>query len=892
MKAKDKTAKAPPPPAQPWHARSIAETISQTGANPAQGLTSQEAAQRLQQHGPNEISSGKKEEWREEIFESLGEPLVLLLLAVAVLYGVLGELADAITILFVILAVASVEMINESRAKKAIGSLRALSAPHANAIRDSQVAVVPAASLAPGDVVLLQPGDRVPADLRLTEAAALRADESSLTGESVSVVKSAEAVVPLDAALGDRHNLVFSGTVITAGKGRGVVVGTGRSTELGRIASLAESAREPRTPLQVQMRKLAGVLLWVAVAFSILVPVLGFFVAGRPWREMLLTGLTVAFATIPEELPILITIVLGIGAYRLARQHAIIKRLRAAETLGSVSVVGTDKTGTLTENRMRVAEVFADGASHGLEGSAMPAAALQTLEIGALANDAQIVDSQGSGKLAGDPTEVALLAAAGFDAVTRWRAQSPVLEEYPFDDTRKRMSVVYVRDNQRRTAVKGAPELVLAVCATAWSNGSPVPLDDVLRQQLQAVADGMAGRGLRVLAFARRALSPEESLGLENVEKGLEWVGLAGLEDPPRAEAAATVAELQDAGVRVLMLTGDHPATAQAIAQRVGIPASPVVVGRELDNLSDSQIQDKAGGASVFARITPEHKLRVVRALQNGGEVVAVTGDGVNDAPALREASIGVAMGRAGTDVAREAADLVLADDNLATVAAAVRAGRLLYENLHKAVRYYLAAKVGLILAALVAVLAGLPVPFSPVQIIVLELFMDLGASVTFTAERPEGDLMRRRPRSSQARFVNRPMLLGIFGGGIALGAAVFLAFAWAVGQGMELPAAQTVAFATWMVGHLVLAAHMRAERQSIFRSGTFANRPFLVWSAAALGLLALGLSVPFLMERLHLAPLTGAAWAVALAAAVILPSWLELTKWIGRGKTSAARQA
>ncbi len=875
-------------PAQPWHSRSIAESVSLVGTDPERGLTDAEAARRLQQTGPNEITARKKEPWWEEVLEPLTEPLVLLLLAVAVLYGILGELADALTILFVILTVASVEMFNESRAKKAISSLRVLSAPHATTIRDNQVSVIPAAGLVSGDVVLLQPGERVPADLRLVEAVALRADESSLTGESVSVSKDAQLVAPPDTALGDRRNLVFAGTVVTAGKGRGVTVGTGRNTELGRIATLAETAREPRTPLQMRMRQLSGYLLWVAVAFSILVPVLGFFVAGRPWREMLLTGLTIAFATIPEELPILITIVLGIGAFRLARQHAIVKRLRAAETLGSVSVIGTDKTGTLTENRMQVAEIFTDGAVHKLGEGPLLGSALRTLEVGALANDAQLLDALGQGKLVGDPTEVALLAAAGNSAVATWRSTARVLEEFPFDDTRKRMSVVYDRDGERWAAVKGAPESILAVSSSVRGNGGVTALAAVQRDQIQKVADAMASRGLRVLAFAERRLPADAPVGLEGTETELTWVGLAGLEDPPRAEAAATVAELQGAGIRVLMLTGDHPATAQAIARQVGIAASPVVVGRDLENTTESELLEKVRMASVFARITPEHKLRVVRALQSSGEVVAVTGDGVNDAPALREASIGVAMGRSGTDVAREAADLVLADDNLATLTVAVRAGRLLYENLHKAVRYYLAAKVGLIGSALLAVLFGLPVPFSPVQIIVLELFMDLGASVTFTAERPESDLMRRRPRPLREPFINRPMLVGIFGGGLALALAVFLAFGWAWQQGLGLAGAQTVAFATWMVGHLVLAAHMRAERQSIFRSGVFANRPFLLWSVAALGLLALGVSVPFLTMRLHLAPLNGMAWGVALAAALILPSWLEITKWRGRQPSAA----
>ena len=868
-----------------WHAQPASEVACALAADATRGLSAAEAASRLNRHGPNRIAEAKEEPWWEELLESLREPLQLLLVAVGVVYAVLGELENALTILAVIVTVAAVETLSEARGKRAIGALRTLGAPTASVVRDGTPLEIATADLVPGDLVVLEAGDRVPADVRLLETVALRVDESSLTGESVPVAKDADTQVAADAELGDRRTVVFAGTNITSGKGRGLVVATGRAAELGRIATLAQSAREPGTPLQVHMKQLAGWLVWVALGFSVLVPVLGVLVAGRSLQEMVLTGLTLAFATIPEELPILITIVLGLGSYRLATEHAIVKRLRAAETLGSVSVIGTDKTGTLTENRMRVAEITtADGPVHRVGDGVVSDAARRVLEIGVLASDAEVQPLDGRLMYVGDPTETALLVAAeeAGVGVRATRSARCVVREYPFDNARKRMSVVVERDGARWLLLKGSPESVLA-CGAPGGEGPDL-----------GGADAMATRGLRVLAFAERQLAAGESLPDDAtlVERDLRLVGLIGLEDPPRPEVPAAVAALKGAGVRVLMLTGDHPATARAIAERVGIDASHVMRGRDLESLADDELAEALASTSVFARIAPEHKLRLVDALQRRGEIVAVTGDGVNDGPALRQAAVGVAMGKAGTDVAREAADLVLADDNFATVTTAVRAGRTLYANLRKAVRYYLTAKVALVTASLVAVLAQLPVPFEPIQIIVLELFMDLGASVTFTAEPPEEDVMARPPRVARQPFMDRSMKFAILAGGLSLAAAVLVAYLWTWRQTGQLAPAQTAAFAAWMVGHVVLAAHMRAERQPLSRRNPFANRPFLIWVGAAISLLVLGLNVPFLESRLHLAPLGSSTWIVVLAAALVLPSWWEAWKWARSGTRRSTDRA
>lgn len=874
-----------------WHSSTQADVARAQSVDVERGLPASEAARRLAEVGPNELVRPRDEPWWEELLESLREPLQLLLLAVAVIYGILGELADALTILAVIVAVSSVEAFNELRAKRAIRSLASLAAPTAMVVRDGGPAEIPARDVVPGDIVLLAPGLRVPADLRLLKTAALQVDESTLTGESMPVAKAAEAAVPAAAELGDRCTMAYAGTLVTAGKGRGITVATGPATELGRIAGLVAEAHEPRTPLQQAMRQLSGWLVWVAIGFSVGVPLLGVFAAGLPLQTMLLTGLTLAFATIPEELPILITIVLGLGAYRLAQRHAIVRRLSAVETLGSVTVVATDKTGTLTANRLTVAEVIAGDSALPLASLGQNESSRRLLEIGALANDAEVIGSGAHQELVGDPTDVALLTAAqgaGID-IEMLRDSSPAVHEFPFDDRRKRISVVCERGSYRFLAAKGAPESVFDVCSQQATDTGPVPFDGPARAAMQTRLDEMAKRGIRVLAMATRDLGDSQASSIEALEQGLTLLGLVGLEDPPRAEAAESVRILTTAGVRVLMVTGDHPDTARAIAGRVGIPNERVVLGRELEHLPEAATAELAKTTSVFARIAPEHKMLIVRGLQAQGELVAVTGDGVNDAPALREAAIGVAMGHSGTDVAREAADLVLADDNLATVTEAVRTGRTVFANLSKAVRYYLAAKVALVFASLVAVLLHLPVPFEPVQIIVMELFMDVGASAAFTAEPPEGDAMRRPPRDPRRPFMDGAMQFGIIFGGLSLGVAVLAVYlvAWST-EGNQM-AAQTAAFVSWMIGHVVLAAHMRSERQSALAGNPLANRAYLIWAAAAIGVVLLG-SVPLVMQRLHLTTLSAPVWFMAIGAAVLVPSLWEVPKWLTRHHKPGSR--
>ena len=859
----------------------------------------------MARYGPNRLSPEQRLTFWHVLREEVTEPMILLLLAVGAVYAFTGELGDAVAIFAIISGIVLVEVYNEYRAKAAIAALQRLAAPTAPLLRGGRPATIPAEEVAPGDVVFLGTGGRVPADLRLLAATGLRVDESSLTGESAPVVKAVAALAP-EAALADRSSLVFAGTLITAGRGRGVAVATGPASELGRIAGLAERAREPRTPLQLAMRQLSGWLVWLALAFSVLVPLLG-FLFGQPPREMLLTGLTLAFATIPEELPILITIVLGLGALRLSRRQVIVKRLRAAETLGSVSTIATDKTGTITENRMSLATLWLPGQRASLSPAEAPASAggRLALDLGVLANEATLRSAQGrhltadgGTGFAGDPTDVAFLVAARAAGLEPAALRAGGAErEAVFDDQRRITAAVYRRDGALLLAVKGAPESVLRLSGCQLVEGSERPLDEEARRAALARAAELAAAGQRVLALAYKVLPavpgelgacPERGERCAD-EAYLVFAGLAGLLDPPRPEVPGALAALRAAGIRVLMLTGDHPATAQAIARAVGLPAERVLTGRDLDGLNEAALEQAVAEIALFARIAPEHKLRLVQALQARGEVVAVTGDGVNDAPVIKQAAIGVAMGETGTDAAKEAADMVLGDDNFANIAVAVREGRNLFQNLRKAVRYYLAVKVALVVTSLVAVLLRLPVPFTPIQIIVMELFMDVAASVTFTAEPAEGDVMARPPRDPRRPFMDRSMQVGIFAGGVALCVAVLAAYLWAFSRGAGAAQAQSQAFATWMIGHALLALHMRSEHQPLATSLLFSNPAMVAWVLAAAATVALATSVPALSGALKAMPLDPAGWAVAILAPLLTTRAWELWKqWRWRGPTQA----
>jgi Ca2+-transporting ATPase len=845
-----------------WHAMPIEAVADRLGVDLAFGLSEEVAHNRFLVFGPNRVSPRKEETIWEIFLEEIREPMIVLLVVTGALYAIWGELRDTLTIFFVILALVSAEVLNERRAKRAISALMRLAEPTSRVLRGGRVQEIPPDQIVPGDVVLLEAGRLVPADARLTEAYGLAVDESPLSGESVSAEKSADMVLQATTPLSERQNLVFAGTTVVRGRGAAVVVAIGRDTELGRVAHLARETAPPRTPLQKAMKELTLWLAWVAIAFSVLVPLLGWLRGGQPLHQMILTGLALAFSVIPEELPIIITMVLALGGYRLSKRHAIVKHLKAVETLGAVTVIATDKTGTLTENRMQVRRVLPDQLRQ------------KILEIGALCNDA--VDPGH-----GDLLETALLRAAGDAGIdfAALRRSCQLHRDFTFDNARKRMSVVYQRGGELWAAVKGAPEAMLPLCRLQWETGGERQLQPADRQAAMVSAAQMANEGLRVLAFAERKLE-NTAVTQRDAESDLTFVGLAAFLDQPRADVPEAITACHTAGIRPVMITGDHPSTARTIAAQIGLDGElRLLTGDEVNAMADGELKRRAADISIYARTTPEQKLRIVRALQARGDIVAATGDGINDAPALAAADVGVAMGQTGTDVAREAADMILADDNFATVVGAVKEGRISFENLRKGVRYYLACKAALVLTALLPVLLGVPVPFAPIQIILMELFMDLAASAAFVAEPAEPDLMRRPPRDPKLKFLDTFMVQSIILPAAGLLAAVCGAYLATWYSGAGLTAAQTVAFATWLLGHVFLAFNLRSEREPVIRLGLFSNWVMVVWAMATLALLLVATLVPGAQQLIKVTSLHRAQWELVAGAALAGTSWIEVYK-------------
>lgn len=793
------------------------------------GLSDEEADQRLQQSGPNRVAKAYEVTFLSIAKEELTEPMILLLLAVGVAYTIVGEFRDALTLYAIIITLVLVEIWTEYRAKKAIASLATIAAPETKVIRNGRITGIPTAGVVPGDLLVLVPGTRIAADGRLVSSVSLRVDESSLTGESFPVEK-------------EEGGEVFSGTLVLAGEGLLEVVTTGGKTRIGEIAAQAQMIRPPKTALQLAMKSLSKTLAFVAIFFSVAISLAG-FLRGQPLEESILTGLALAFATIPEELPIIITMTLGLSAYVLSKENFLIKRLRAAETLGNATVILTDKTGTITESRMRVVAVH----------SASDEALVLTTARSAMT---------GLSLSATDQAIIERIGESGIPAET-----SPILREESFGSGRNTRMVVRDRPGSPVLYVIGAPEEIIA---SAGQTGTD------LQQALRAET----ARGRRAIAAAHRTLFPGESgLPAEQLGRGLTLDGLIVIEDPPRPGVRETIERMSRAGVRTIMVTGDHPQTAAAIAGEVSIPAGTVLEGRDLDALSDTQLRKTVQEVSVFARTTPQHKHRLTASLQEQGEVVAVTGDGVNDTLALKGADIGIAMGLKGTDAAKEAADIVLADDNFVTVGRGIFEGRRIFDNLSKGVRYYLSVKVALVAVFAAALVLGLPFPFSPIQIILLELFMDLGASVSFVAEPPEPSIDRRPPRDPHTPFLDRTMVSCIGAGGFALLVTVFVPYWYILSRGEPVAVAQTAAFSAWLIGHVLLAFVSRSSTDPLHRVGFLSNRVMLLWGAGATLFLALALAIPAFGDRLGLAGI-GSGWlGLVIMTAVICMGIYELVK-------------
>lgn len=820
------------PVTTPWHTLSTAELEQHLNADAEAGLFPGEAALRLAQFGPNQLSPAPGLSLWRIFLEQFQDFMILVLLAAALVAGLIGDLVDTVAILVIVALNAAIGAVQESRAQRAMAALRAMAAPVAVVRRGGEVLELPSADLVPGDLVLLEAGSLVPADVRLLQAADLQVDESLLTGESTAVLKEVQALSETGLPVAERRNMVFKGTQVSSGRAEGLVVSTAAATELGKIADLLEKTPQLKTPLQQRLARFGRRLALVVLAICVLIFTVG-LLRGEPPMLMLLTAMSLAVAAIPEALPAVISVALALGALSMGRKRALVRNLPAVETLGSVTFICTDKTGTLTENRMHAEGFAVDGnfAARIPLGCELLAQAL------ALSND---VEAGSGDSVRGEATEIALYQAAldgGYDK-TALLQQLPRIAELPFDSERKRMSTLHQAEDRVILFCKGAPEQVLPLCTDA-------ELATVLNQ-----ANAIAAEGFRVLAFAVRELPTLPAAGdLPSLENHLSLLGLVALIDPPRAEAPQAVQDCLGAGITPVMITGDHPATALAIARRLGIAASEsqLLAGWELAALSDSELQARIRELRVYARVSPQQKIRIVQALQAAGEFCAMTGDGVNDAPALKQADIGIAMGAKGTDVAREAADMILLDDNFATIASAVREGRRIFDNIRKFIKYTMTSNSGEIWVLLLAPFLGLPIPLLPIHILWINLVTDGLPGLALGVEPAERGIMQRPPRPPGESIFAGGMWQHMIWVGLLIGGITLSAQAWALGRGTAHW--QTVVFTVLVFCQLANVLAIRSESESLWRLGMFSNKPLL---------LAVGLTVLLQLAVIYLPVLNG----------------------------------
>jgi len=895
-----------------WHQRSDKDLAALLGTDLKAGLAAETAAARLGENGPNELTERRSESPLKLFLHQFKDFMVLVLAGATIISGLLGEMLDALTIIAIIVLNGVLGFFQEYRAEKSLKALKELSAPLAKAVRGGTLVTVPARELVPGDIVVLESGDRVPADLRIIESNQCMIEEAALTGESMPVAKSAETLKEAELPLGDRKNCAFLGTMVTRGTAKGIVVATGMRTEMGKIADLIQQTDESETPLQRRLEQLGKILIVLALALTVVVVLAG-VLHGQPLYGMFLAGVSLAVAAIPEGLPAIVTIALALGVQRMIRRRAIVRKLPSVETLGCASVICSDKTGTLTQNKMTVTRLWIGGrridvSGEGYEPSGQfsergrpveikgDAALRRLTQIAALCNNAELAREERTeepkkrkaGKEAepagaawtvkGDPTEGALLVLAGKAGVSRSSLEAlyPRTKEFPFDAERKRMSVVVTHQGGRLLCVKGAPDLLIDRCSYMLWEGNVVPFTGTLRQKVLQANEEMAGAALRVLGLAYKDLRPHEPCETEDdAENGLIFVGLTGMIDPPRREVAEAVVKCRQAGIRTVMITGDHRTTAEAIARGIGILPrdGKVLSGSDLSAMTDEQLEKVADDVYVYARVSPEHKLRIVQALQRRGHVVAMTGDGVNDAPAVKAADIGIAMGVTGTDVTKEASSLVLADDNFASIVAAVEEGRGIYENIRKFIRYLLASNVGEILTMFLAMMLALPLPLVPIQILWVNLVTDGLPAMALGVDQAESDLMRQRPRAAKENIFARRLGWKIVSRGVLIGVCTLAAFVLTLGgfkgEGAVLVHAQTVAFATLVLAQLIHVFDCRSSR-SIFHRRFFENQFLVLAVLSSLLLLLAVIYVEPLQPVFKTVPLTLRDWALIFVAAGI----------------------
>ncbi|MDR1464595.1 MAG: calcium-translocating P-type ATPase, PMCA-type [Oscillospiraceae bacterium] len=870
-----------------WHSISGGETLRRLSSDPSQGLPAAEAARRLEKEGQNQLEQKKRSNLLLRFLAQFKDFMVIALLvaagisAVTALLDGSGEYLDALIIVGIVVVNAITGVIQENRAERSLEALEKLSAPAAEVLRGGKRLRIPAVQVVPGDVIFLETGDLVPADARLLEAVQLSCQESALTGESTPAKKEADAVFPAGTAPADRRNMLLSSAVVLTGHGRAVVTATGMDTHVGKIAGLLNRETAPQTPLQQRLEKVGKQLGTGAVLICGAVFALG-LLQHVPLLDSFLLSVSLAVAAIPEGLPAMVTVVLSLGVQRMAKQNAIVRRLPAVETLGCATVICSDKTGTLTQNKMTVTQMTtADGTRPLSE-----AEARRVLQLAALCCNASV---QGSGRrpvLTGEPTETAIVGAAAEQRipVMRDRESFPRSFEQPFDAKRKRMSVVCRFPEGRKLIVKGAPDVLLVRCSSAERQGRLVPMDDRLRQQILAQNEAMASRALRVIAVAVSEV-PEHTKSNLAPEDNLTFCGLIGMSDPPRREAKAAVRTCKKAGIVPIMITGDHIVTANAVARELGIleagDTRGSLTGAQLDRLDDGALKEKLDTCRVFARVTPEHKMRIVKALREQGHVVAMTGDGVNDAPALKAADIGCAMGRSGTEVAKGAADMILTDDNFATIVGAVAQGRGIYDNIKKAVHFLISSNIGEIVAVFFASLLRFPVPLLPIQLLWVNVVTDSAPAIALGTEELDKHIMERPPKSVKQSFFSGALGVHMALEGLLMGAVTLLAFVLGrrvLGGPDDIPLGRTMAFCVLSFVEIAHANNMRSPR-SLLAIGPFSNPRMNFANLLCVGLQLAVVSIPPLAVVFGAVPLSALQWLTVAALSLMPLAVMEVEK-------------
>lgn len=875
-----------------FYQRTVDDVMSQMKSHPT-GLSDQEVSDRRQQFGANKLTSKRRTTLIEKFIAQFKDLMIIILIVAALIAGFAGETVDAIIILAVVILNAVFGVFQESKAENAIDSLKEMSAPMATVLRNNQSKSVKSEEIVPGDIVLLEAGDVVPADIRLTEANSLKIEEAALTGESVPVDKQVDPIVEHDLPLGDRKNLGFMNSNVTSGRATGVVIGTGMNTEVGKIAHMLNTTEETTTPLQENLKSLGKMLTVLILVIAVIVFAVGMWRGQESLINMLLTAISLAVAAIPEGLPAIVTVTLALGTQQMARHRALIRKLPAVETLGSTDVIASDKTGTLTQNKMTVEKVFLN---EKLQDSADADLSLKDrlAQIMVLNNDTKYQENE----LAGDPTETALVSfyLNKDQPVQQFVNEHQRLAEIPFDSERKLMSTFnQMDDGNILMTMKGAPDQLMQRVTKIQDGDQVRDITDADRQLIASTNHDLATKALRVLAFAYRAVDegPTDLIS-EAQEHDMIFVGLIGMIDPERPEVAQAVAEAKSAGIKSIMITGDHQDTAQAIAKRLGIlghgdnPGGKVINGAQLDEMSDDQFNKEVADISVYARVAPEHKVRIVKAWQKQGKVVAMTGDGVNDAPALKTADIGVGMGITGTEVSKEASDMVLADDNFATIVTAVKAGRKVFANIQKSLQYLLSANLGEVLTLFVMTMMGWQI-LAPVQILWINLVTDTFPAIALGVEPAEPGIMKRKPRGRSSNFLSGGIMSNILYQGFFEGVITLSVYAFAItnpvhaSESLAHADALTMAYATLGLIQLFHAFNSKTIHESIFRVGMFKNK-FFNW--ALLGsaiLLIMTIVIPGFNSMFHVTELTISQWLVVVLGGFMIVVITEVVKYVQR---------